>query len=504
MKERQSALFDFIKYASLSSLGMLAISCYILADTFFVSKGMGKQGLAALNMAIPVFSFMNGAGLMLGMGGATRYAIIRSSPYEKSAHKVYRGIVVLYIVLSTVMVSASFASPAISGLLGAAGDIKPMTSVYIRFILLFSPAFMLNNILLCYVRNTGAPSVSMAAMVTGSLSNVLLDYIFIFPLGMGMLGAVLATGIAPLISIAVISVYLIPRLLSKVRKSVPGAASDAVYRGIIPDTGAEQTDLSAHRPAEAVSDKAKRGDCLDLNKEASYKDCKMLLRLTFSAVLLGVPSFIAEVSSGVVILVFNYVILSLRGDTGVAAYGIIANIALVVTAVYTGISQGIQPLLSKAAGQNDRSAARKVLKYAVVTSLATAFTVLACVCVWSEQIVSVFNSSGSAQLADMAVPGLRLYFISGVFAGVNVVAASFFSSSGAALQAQAISVLRGLVFPVALSFPFAGLFEMTGVWLVVPASEFLVMLASVVMLVFAVAKHEPEEKKKRKNEKMKR
>ena len=70
-------LKDFIKYSSLNVLGMVALSCYILADTFFVSKGMGAEGLAALNLAIPVFSFIHGSGLMLGMGGAIRYSISR-------------------------------------------------------------------------------------------------------------------------------------------------------------------------------------------------------------------------------------------------------------------------------------------------------------------------------------------------------------------------------------------------------------------------------------------
>ena len=75
-----------------------------------------------------------------------------------------------------------------------------MTSTYIQFILLFAPAFMMNDVFLCFVRNDGAPRLAMTAMLIGSLSNIILDYIFIFPLQLGILGAVLATGFAPLIS----------------------------------------------------------------------------------------------------------------------------------------------------------------------------------------------------------------------------------------------------------------------------------------------------------------
>lgn len=74
---------QFAKYASLSVLGMIGMSCYILADTFFISKGLGTNGLAALNLAIPVYNVMHGTGLMLGIGGATKYAVYKSRAKTK-------------------------------------------------------------------------------------------------------------------------------------------------------------------------------------------------------------------------------------------------------------------------------------------------------------------------------------------------------------------------------------------------------------------------------------
>lgn len=81
--KQHTILNDFIKYASLNVLGMIGLSCYILADTFFISKGLGADGLTALNLAIPVYSFIHGSGLMIGMGGGTRYSILKSQNRQK-------------------------------------------------------------------------------------------------------------------------------------------------------------------------------------------------------------------------------------------------------------------------------------------------------------------------------------------------------------------------------------------------------------------------------------
>ncbi|MFQ9248207.1 MAG: hypothetical protein ACLR3R_12915 [Clostridium paraputrificum] len=81
--ENKSQLKEFSRYCTLNVLGMIGLSCYILADTFFVSKGLGRNGLTALNLAIPVYSFIHGSGLMLGIGGATKYSIFKSNKEKK-------------------------------------------------------------------------------------------------------------------------------------------------------------------------------------------------------------------------------------------------------------------------------------------------------------------------------------------------------------------------------------------------------------------------------------
>ena len=140
---------------------------------------------------------------MIGMGGGTRYSILQSQGNRREANKVFTHVLYLAAVLAAFFVAVGllFAGDIVR-LFGGAGNVFTMAQTYLRVILLFSPAFLMNNVLLCFVRNDGAPQLSMAAMIEGSLSNVVLDWVFIFPCGMGIFGAVFATGLAPIISMA--------------------------------------------------------------------------------------------------------------------------------------------------------------------------------------------------------------------------------------------------------------------------------------------------------------
>ena len=87
--KKTSCLGEFMRYTSLNVLGMIGLSCYILADTFFIARGLGSDGLAALNIAIPVYSFVHGCGMMLGMGGATKYSIFRGQKMEQEGNRIF-------------------------------------------------------------------------------------------------------------------------------------------------------------------------------------------------------------------------------------------------------------------------------------------------------------------------------------------------------------------------------------------------------------------------------
>lgn len=410
----------FFKYVSLNIIGMIGLSCYILADTFFVARGIGANGLTALNLAIPVYSFIHGTGLMFGMGGATRFTISKSE-------KIFTQAVYYVLFVACVFVIAGlFFTSQIATVLGADADTLQNTKTYLKVILCFSPMFLINNVMICFVRNDNNPKLAMIAMLVGSLSNIVLDYVFIFPCNLGMFGAAFATGIAPVISLIILSTHFIRK------------------------------------------------------RNSFYFKIKNVKIAGFSdMVCLGVSSLITEFSSGIVMIVFNTIILRLVGNVGVAAYGIIANISLVVIAVFTGISQGMQPILSLLYREKKKENIRKIVRYGFVTATFIAVIVYAISFVFAEPIVTAFNKDHNIQLNQIAVNGLRIYFTAFIFVGINILCATYFSSVDKPKNAFVISLLRGFLVIVPAAFILSALFGINGVWLTMTVTEFIVVLVSI-------------------------
>lgn len=150
----------FFKYVSANILGMIGLSCYILADTFFIARGIGADGLTALNLAIPIYSFMNGLGLMTGMGGATRYSISKGTSDTTVRKQIFTHAFCFALFLSSIFLflGATTAEP-LSRLMGADADTLGLTTDYLRILMVFAPFFMCNNLLICFARNDGAPQL---------------------------------------------------------------------------------------------------------------------------------------------------------------------------------------------------------------------------------------------------------------------------------------------------------------------------------------------------------
>ena len=412
----------YARYAFLNVLGMVGLSCYILADTFFVARALGASGLASLNLAIPIFSLVNGCGLMFGMGGATRHAILHGREDHSAIDGVFSGTVMMTFAVSAVfLLVGMFLPDAIARVLGADEEVLGMTSTYLRVILMFAPMFMLNSLLQCFVRNDGAPHLAMVAMVAGSMSNVALDYVFMFPLGMGMFGAALATGLAPIFSMLVLALHFVRG--DNTFRFLPGRFAASLVRDVV---------------------------------------------------ALGFPSFVSEVSSGIVIIVFNMLILGLKGNLGVAAYGVVANCSLVVIAIFTGLAYGMQPIVARCHGAADAHGARKTLLYALATVVLISAAIYGAIFTWADSISSVFDSGRDVQLLKIAVHGLKVYFFGTVFAGVNIVMAAYFTSTEMVRPAHLVSVLRGVVLIVPLAVVMSLAWGMSGVWAAFPAAEIAV------------------------------
>lgn len=428
MKERIGNLF--LKYVSANVLGMIGYSCYILADTFFIARGIGADALAALNLVLPAYSLMNGTGLMIGMGAASRYTISSTKP-EGTLHRTIFTQALYLAAFAAVIFSSGgiFLPDRIAAVLGANADTIGYATDYIRILLIFSPLFLGNNLLLSFVRNDGAPRLSMTGMIVGSLTNIVLDYVFIYPLGMGMTGAALATATAPVISMLIMSIHFIKK-------------------------------RNHFRPVRTRLSLVRWGDICTL----------------------GVSSLVTELSSGVVIIVFNYLILGLNGNTGVAAYGILANIALVLVSIYTGIGQGVQPIVSRYAGKDGEEQRRSLRRYALATSLSFALLSYLLIAVFAVPLAELFNREHDPILTDIASNGMRIYFVSLFFSGINIVAAAFLSSADRPKQAFVISILRGFVLIIPVAWILSVLFGLTGIWMAVPVTEAIVCALALIFL----------------------
>ena len=427
---------QFFKYVSQNIFGLLGTSCYILADTYFIAQAAGTDGVTLLNLCLPVYNFIFAIGSMIGLGAATRYAILRAQGDERAQRFFSNALFCACILAVPFMLVGVFSPDGLLRLMGGDAGIVALGENYARIFLLFAPFFMCNYVVSSFVRNDGDPSLAMVATLSGSLFNVVFDYIFIFPMGLGLPGAALATAISPILSIAICSRHFFKK----------------------------ENTITFVRKAPSV-------------------------RLLAQSCQLGISGFVGEMSSGVTTTVFNFLLLRQAGNVAVAAYGVIANFALVATAIFNGVAQGAQPLVSKCYGKNEMAGARKLLLLGCGTALGLAALLYAGVFGFTDVLVSVFNSENSALMAEYAHNGMRIYFVGYFFAGCNIVAAGYLGAVNRPAEASVMSVSRGMVAIVACSLVLSALFGMNGVWAAFPASEAITAALTLFLLKRKQPKH---------------
>ena len=420
---------QFFKYVSQNIFGLLGTSCYILADTYFIAQAAGTDGVTLLNLCLPIYNLIFAFGSMIGLGAATRYAILRAQGDARAQRYFSNAIFSVCILAVPFMLVGIFRPDGLLRLMGGDADIVALGMNYARIFLMFTPFFMCNYVVASFVRNDGDPSLAMVATLSGSLFNVVFDYIFIFPMGLGLPGAALATAISPILSIAVCSAHFIKK----------------------------SNTITFVRKAPSV-------------------------RLLAQSCQLGISGFVGELSSGVTTTVFNFLLLRLAGTVAVAAYGVVANFALVATAIFNGVAQGAQPLVSQCYGKNEMAGARKLLLLGCGTALGLAALLYGVVFGYTDALTALFNSENSALMAEFAHSGMRIYFVGYFFAGCNIVAAGYLGAVNRPAEASITSLCRGMVAIVVCSLVLSALFGMNGVWAAFPVSEAITLALTVFLL----------------------
>lgn len=400
------------KYIFQNIFAMLGMSLYILADTIFISLANGSDGLTSLNLTLPLYSIVYATGAMIGVGSAIKFALYINTNKDK-AKDYFSNAVIWNIIIGLITTLIFwFFSENILRFLGADDIICPLASSYIKWAMIFATFFMMNFTFVGFVRNDKDPSLAMMATLISCLSNAVLDYVFMFPMGLGMMGAALATGVSPIISIIICSYHF------------------------------------------------KRKD-----NQIHFRWMKPSFSKLIEASKLGISAFIGEISGGFTTLSFNYILLNIGGNIYVAAYGVISNVAIIATAIFNGIAQGLQPLASEYYGLKDYQSSKKVFEYSNKIAFFVAIFIISLIFIFNNQIVSLFNSEGSKDLAFIASSGIKLYFIGYLFAGMNIIKASYFSATTKVKGTSIISVLRGVILIVLFAFLLSFIFGIKGVWL---------------------------------------
>ncbi len=417
---------QFFKYVSQNVAGMIGVSIYILADTFFISLHSGADGITVLNLVLPLFGLIFAIGSMIGIGSATRHAIKRAQG-EKNIDFYFTHAILWQLICSIPFIMIGiFAPEKYLEIMGADAGIIALGKDYAKIILLVTPAFMMNYTFTAFARNDHAPTVAMIACLAGSGFNIVFDYIFMFPLDLGLKGAAMATAVSPIVTILVTCKHYTSRKCSLKRQWIKPSAKRLV-----------------------------------------------------SCCQLGVSAFVGEISSAITTTVFNMLLLGIVGNIGVAAYGVVANLSLIAMSVLNGISQGTQPLLSQSYGQGREKDIKVLLRWGLLTNLLVEGVILLLTWGLTDTLVGIFNSEGNAMLAVYAYEGLRLYFLGYLLAGINIMLVTYFSSTDRAKKAMTASLLRGAIAITFCAVLMSKIWGMQGIWLSFLAAEcitFLVIL----------------------------
>lgn len=427
--ENQSTLRTFFKYLLPSMLGMALVAVYTFTDTFVVGRKFGAIALGAMGICTPVITVTYALGFMFGIGGGSLYSICRGRRDEAQANSFFTTSAVSLLAFGVVLaVVGNIFMEDFAYFLGAdEGNIEYVLP-YLRCLLVYIPGFMLDQLMTCFIRNDGHPNVAMTAVVVGTGMNVLLDFLFVFGFDWGMFGAAFATCLCSAFSICVNAGYC------QLKK---------------------------------------------LNIRIRWKnyDIRKLWRIVRN----GFSVFVLESSAGIVTFVFILEATSLYGALGASIYTVIMNWTLIAVNMVLGITQATQPLISLSYGAGEYGKMYRYRKYSIVSGLVAGVLYLVVGYGFTDSLVNVF-ATDSTQLVSETVRALRLYLPAYIIMGVGICIGIYFQSIESAGKSLTLMLLRGIILPVTGAVGFSALFGTTGLWLAVPAAEFVTAVIAVILV----------------------
>ena len=420
----------FAKYAIPQMIGLVFNSVYMIVDGVFIGNVLGRDSMAAAAVAVPLIEILIAISMAIASGaGIIISGQLARNEKEKALQVFDTALICAGVISILIAVFGNLFIHPLAELLGSTPQIHGEAVEYIRYIVSFSPFLIFSFLLSGLVRNDGSPKLAMFALAFGSVSNIVLDYVFMCPLNLGIGGAALATAIGPVFSVLI----MLPHFLLK-----RGALYFAVPRLQFPT-----------------------------------------VRNIFT---LGFPSFIMEFTIGIITFVYNIAIVKHGyGEIGLAAYLLIGYLMLIILTLFLGMAEGLQPVFSYFTGSGETARANDMRRFAAKVFLTVGIVCYLLIVPFSRYFFSIFNPEDTELIAFTAEKSIW-YFCAFFLAGYNILMISFWQSTRKTKSALAVSLSRSIVWPTILTLLLPLIFGNEVIWLCHSLSEALTACTAFALL----------------------
>ena len=413
---------EFFKYAIPSSLAMFISSLYTVVDGIFVGQGVGDSALAAVNIVLPFTVMLFGLASMFAIvGGALVSKNIGANNVEKAVNifrQVFKSLLIFSLVISIICVL--FTSQIVT-ILGATEVLKPLAVDYLRFYAIFCIPNLIGIVLNSFVRNDGRPKLAMVSTISGAITNIILDYVFIFQLSMGIKGAAIATGLGQIVTVSI----LLPHFIMK------------------------------------------KGYLSFGNVEISFKTIKEFCTI-------GFPSFFAQGSYSIIVLLHNIALVNYVGEIGISAYSILNYLTTNIYMVLYGITLGVQPLVSYNYGKKDGEKMLGFFRITAISNIVITVVFVIISFVFGPSLISIFTND--IQIAKMSYDALKIACLSYFAVGLNLNNLVYYQAIEMPKYSNLSCILRSVVYLPVCLFILGRLFGITGIWTSAIISETLTFI----------------------------
>lgn len=431
------------KFSLPAIVGMLVNSIYNIVDRIFVGQGVGSIGIAATTVAFPLMLIFMSVALLIGVGSTALISIRLGQHKMEEAEKVAGNGATMLIILPLLLtgVYLVFADPILV-FFGASQEVLPYARDFTHIIVLGSVFGSISMGMNNFIRADGSPQVAMLTQILGAVINVILNYTFIFKLGLGIKGSALATFSSQFISaLWVLSYFLTGRSNLKLKLN----------------------NLKLQRP------------------------------ILLSILSIGFAPFAMQIASSVQQVILNKTLMIYGGDLALSAVGIIMSVFTILFMPIVGLSQGAQPIIGFNYGAQEYGRVREALKKAVIagTSFALIGTFLVHAC--PTQIVGLFTKNDPA-LTTMTSQAMLVYFTMLPVLGFQIICSNYFQAVGKPIQSTILSLSRQVLLFIPLLVVLPNFWGIEGVWRAAPISDALAVLLTGTLIFWemkALPKHRP-------------